>query len=361
MRLYYLLFVGSIETLLFPLILLQQRPALRWGRVSAFQPPQRQRQLVRNILSDGRKPESRAGTAFRMLPTPPSSFQYNDDVIFFQRATKTRIVGRDQLELSIKRWEEDFRTEVNDRDSIDDDIKAVSLREAQLQTCVASTVSPTTLLLRWNLTYVDPSVAWLVSLADTIPGWTPEYRSYTEKASEVRKFSYSALGKLFADAIATGKLRIPLACIEGTATCEFREDIVEKDGTEPSKWITSIAEDLAYAQDLNRGALSNRVCARDLQFFLEVARKPPEYWDSRRNQGSRNYNDDINNMRRQYDLWEDLVTESLPWRSVPGMMDPLYIEGQSEEDLESNLPLVFGTLSVVLVLVFASWVAPNLI
>ena len=131
--------------------------------------------------------------------------------------------------------------------------------------------------------------------------------------------------------------------------------------------ITSISEDLAYAQDLNRGAMSNRLCARDLKFFLEVARKPPEYLDYRSKQDGTNFSNDEGFAKRntkkqhQYEYWEDLVTESLPWRSVPGMMDPMYIEGQSEDDLESNLPLIFVAVSLVLVLAFANLMAPTLI
>jgi len=320
-----------------------------------------------------------------MLPPLPPSFEYDDAVVFFQRATSTRISGRDQLDASLEQWGRDFRTEVNDDDGLDtygstkeDD--SLRLRSVRLQTSVTTTVSPTTLLMRWNLTYVDPSVAWLVSLSQSVPGWTPDFRSYTDKVSEVRTFSYSALGRLFTNAFTTGKLRVPLACIEGTMTCEFREENCcdgedaagDVTRTKPTKKVvTSIAEDLAYAQDLNRGALSNRLCARDLQFFLEVARKPLEYWnDGGRNQGyekgdskfsakSDNYNNAKS--RQQHEYWEDLVTESLPWRSVPGMMDPMYIESQSEDDLEAKLPLVFGTVSIILVVGFANWVAPYLI
>ena len=353
------------------------------GGVSAFRPPQPQRgklqQVRRGDVDPYEQSQTRAkssSTTIAMLPPLPSSFEYDDAVVFFQRATSTRIVGRDQLERSIDQWESDFRTEV-DGDGFgihtnEDESLRLRLRQVRLQTSVATTVSPTTLLLRWNVTYIDPSVLWLVSLSETVPGWTPDFRSYTDKVSEVRKFSYSALGRLFADAVATGKLRVPLACIEGRATCEFREE-ENGDGDEnrtKTKKIKSITEDLAYAQDLNRGAVSNRLCARDLQFFLEVARKPPEYWsDGGGKQGNtRNGDSDApslnssnTNARQQYEYWEDLVTESLPWRSVPGMIDPMYIEGQSEDDLEANLPLVFGTLSVILVLVFANWIAPNLI
>lgn len=356
--------------------------------VFAFRPQQQQRTRRVRQCDYGRckQTQTRTGpssTTIGMLPPLPSSFEYDDAVVFIQRATSTRIVGRDQLQRCIENWDRDFRSEVSDGngDFLDEtNEESLQLRRSvRLQTSVAKTLSPTTLLLRWNLTYVDSSVAWLVSLADIVPGWTPEFRTYTDQASKVRKFSYTAVGRLFASAFATGRLRVPLACIEGTATCEFREE--DNDGNDAvasgenkgnskptTKKIISITEDLAYAQDLTRGALSNRLCAIDLQFFLEVARKPPEY----RNDGTNHpetkkigglaaaKSDNIKTKPR-YEYWEDLVTESLPWRSVPGMMDSMYIVDQSEEDLEAKLPLTFGILSVVLVLVFANWIAPALI
>ena len=310
------------------------------GIVSAFLP-----------LARARGKSTRIG----MFPSLPSSFEYDEEVVFFQRATGTRISGKEKLQRSIRQWEDDFRSEVdggNDASYEYDDINVQRL-SANVKTAVATTVSPTTLLVRWNATYIDPSVAWLVSLSESIPGWTPDFRPYTDQASKVRKFSYSALLRLFGDAIATGKLRVPLACIEGTSTYEFRE----AKSDEATKSIVSITEDLAYAQDLNRGALSNRLCARDLQFFLEVARKPLGY----PREGTKQADNDQLLGKEKYEYWEDLVSEALPWRSVPGMMDPMYIESQSEDDLNLNLPLIFGTFSVVLVLLFANWVAPSII
>lgn len=292
-----------------------------------------------------------------MLPPLPPSFEYDEEVVFLQRATGTRINGKDKLQRSIRQWEDDFRSEVdggNDASYEYEDFTVQRL-SAKVKTAVATTVSPTTLLVRWNATYIDPSVTWLVFLSESIPGWTPDFCPYTEQASKVRKFSYSALLRLFGDAIATGKLRVPLACIEGTSTYEFREGT--SDGA--TKFVISITEDLSYAQDLNRGALLNRLCARDLQFFLEVARKPLEY---PREGAKQEITDDEQSLGNEtYEYWEDLVSEVLPWRSAPGMMDPMYIESQSEDDLNVNLPLIFGTFSVVLVLLFANWVAPNLI
>mmetsp|Transcript_2008 Transcript_2008/g.4352 ORF Transcript_2008/g.4352 Transcript_2008/m.4352 type:complete len:455 (+) Transcript_2008:218-1582(+) len=323
--------------------------------------------------------------AISMLPTLPPSYEYDDSVVFFQRATGTRIQGRKELECSIQRWDTDFKEEVdgeiirniNSNDDNNNDIKW----QPRFETSSATTTSPTTLLVRWNLTYVDPSIQWMVALVDAVPGWTADFSTYNDKVSEERRFSYSALGKLFARALSTGKLRVPLACIEGVSTCEFVQDGVgnknkcengneneNKLGSNSSKRrIRSIAEDLAYAQDLNRGAMANRVCARDLQFFLEIARKPPEFYHETNgvNTKTNNNNNDgassANGNNQDELYWEDRVTYLLPWRSVPGMMDPMYIEAQAEEDIAANLPLLFGAFSFGLLLVFGNWIAPNLI
>jgi len=324
-----------------------------------------------------------------MLPTLPPTYEYDDSVVFFQRATATRIEGRKELERSIQRWEKDFGAEVDDDVAVDVDVdvdgkvdRNIESNELgnnlqgrpRLVTTSATTTSPTTLLLRWSLTYVDPSVRWLEDLAGAIPGWTADFSTYTDRVSEERRFSYTAVGKLFARAFATGKLRVPLACIEGVTTCEF--DSRDGNEREPGKKtdagsscaatrkIRSIVEDLAYAQDLNRGAMANRVCARDLQFFLETARKPPEFYRDGISMvdTTTTNNNNINININQDDLyWEDRVASVLPWRSVPGMMDPLYIEAQAEEDLAANLPVIFGAVAFGALVVFANWIAPELI
>jgi hypothetical protein len=231
-------------------------------------------------------------------------------------------------------------------------------------------------------TYIDPSIQWLLTLTDIIPNWEPDYRCYIDQTNIVRTFSYKSFFRLFTDAIKKGKLRIPLACIEGITTYEFIEECIsdieeiEQDidnNTAPTgtknninnntttaptttgrrRKIRSIIEDLAYAQDLQRGALSNRICARDLQFFLEIARKPLHYEQLELGNNNNNNNNNSN-------YWEDHVTSILPWRSVPGMMDPLYIEALSEED-GIMVPISFGIFSIIAVLLFANTIAPELI
>jgi hypothetical protein len=156
-------------------------------------------------------------TMQHMLPRLPSSFEYDDEVVFYQRATGTRIRGRKQFEQTIKQWTTDFQSAVgdsdgggvgdgigdgddgvftkknnhdhyqqnndndkeNDNDSSDnsradnndynmynsansnsDNINNNNnnnnqlLRNIQIQTSVVTMTSPTTLLIRWNCTYM---------------------------------------------------------------------------------------------------------------------------------------------------------------------------------------------------------------
>ena len=68
------------------------------GIVSAFLPQERARGKSTHI---------------RMFPSLPPSFEYDDEVVFFQRATGSRISGKDNLQKCIRQWEDDFRSEVD--------------------------------------------------------------------------------------------------------------------------------------------------------------------------------------------------------------------------------------------------------
>ncbi|KAL3915201.1 MAG: hypothetical protein SGILL_005757, partial [Bacillariaceae sp.] len=212
-----------------------------------------------------------------------------------------------------------------------------------------SMTSPTTLIVQWNVSYFPPTAQWLLlSLANTM-GWTVEPKAYNDKFGDIRKFSYRAVFQLFADAIATQRLRVPLACIQGTTICEFGKKKATEQQQEqqrPSSSTTmpkiiSITEDLAYAQELQRGVLQNRVCAQDLQAFLESARRPLE---------------------QSPQDWQDAVAGLLPWTSVPGMLDPLAIEPMDDADEgERLIPLFFLGGVTLFLLGFAYVLAPELV
>ena len=86
---------------------------------------------------------------------------------------------------------------------------------------------------------------------------------------------------MFLDVMTTGKLRIPLACVEGTSEMIFSTG---------DNMLASITEELSYAQDLQRGSLLNRRCSDDLRLFLETGRR-------------------ISTSERN---WDELVAEALP-------------------------------------------------
>jgi hypothetical protein len=119
-----------------------------------------------------------------------------------------------------------------------------------------SQISPTTLLVQWNVTWIPPTALWLESWAKS-QKWTPIYCSYVHQAGQVSTFSYNAVAKLFWDAVTTQQLQIPLACIQGTTTYEFASS------GQNNIMVHSITEDLRYAQDLQRGVLQkSQVCTR---------------------------------------------------------------------------------------------------
>jgi hypothetical protein len=243
----------------------------------------------------------------------PDSFE--ETCVYLQKATNLRIKGYSNIQAACQDWEGYFQT--------DDDVQMSLGRVSQ--------ISPTTLLVQWNVTWIPPTALWLEFLAKS-QKWTPIYCSYVHQAGQVSTFSYKAVAKLFWDAVTTQQLRIPLACIQGTTTYEFASS------GQNNIMVHSITEDLSYAQDLQRGALQNRKCAQDLRLFLE---------SGRRMQSSQATND-----------WDAIVARALPWTSVPGM-NPLDIDPTSSD--ESMVPAIFLGFSALTLIGFAAIVAPELI
>jgi hypothetical protein len=196
-----------------------------------------------------------------------------------------------------------------------------------------ATVSPQTQLVRWNVTWVPPTSAWLEVLGNVWPGVDVVPTSYNHLSGKVSTFSWNAVFRTFSDAFATGKLRVPLACIQGTS-----ELTLSASSTTDKKLVVSISEDLDYAQDLQRGVLLNRRCAADLRVFLETGRR-------------------MNKANNKNEDWDDIVAKALPWSSVPGS-NPLDVDAIEEGD---GPAIIFLGIVAVVLLGFANVIGPQLI
>jgi len=264
----------------------------------------------------------------------PSDY-VSDSVVYVQRATNSRLEGYTNLKNACLLWEEEFQTASEDGDNDIDDFYGNGV---QMNLKRISLLSSTTFVVQWNVTWVPPTALWLQSLAKA-NRWTPDYCSYVHLSDQISTFSYKAIAKLFRDAFAIKQLRIPLACIEGKTTCTFSSS---NNSNNDLMVVESIVEDLAFAQDLRRGSLQNRKCAQDLRLFLEC--------------GRRILPDDTNTGNND---WDDVVAVALPWSSVPGMSSPLEVEPNDSE--EAMVPVIFVIVSALIVLGFASAIAPELI
>ena len=248
---------------------------------------------------------------------PESCLGIAPDIVYRQRSTNTQLVGLHNLQAAAEQWEQDFQT---DRGDVKFQVERVS-----------AITDPSSVLVKWTITWIPPTDDWLVALGKTM-GAELDYRSYTHMFRQPSTFSYRAVIQLFLDAIQTGVLRIPLACIQGTSTLRFQTDEDDKDNL----LLCSIEEDLSYSQDLSRGALQNRKCAQDLRLFLETGRRPPDVTP---------------------DAWDDRVVESFAWSSVPGM-GALDIEEESDGRI---VALLFLGASASILFLFASFLAPELL
>jgi hypothetical protein len=241
------------------------------------------------------------------------------DIVYLQRSTNTRVEGKTNLEAAAEQWEQDFQTDRGD---------------VQYQVERISTTAPNTILVNWNLTWVPPTADWLMSLGKSV-GFNLEYRTYTHLYDQPSSFYYRAIFNLFRDAIATGSLRIPLACIQGSTMLEFQHSD-DRDDKNNNLLLCSIKEDLNYAQDLSRRAMKNRKCAQDLRLFLETGRRVPQISPQE---------------------WDDSLVKAFDWTSVPGM-GTLDIEPQDDEPI---VALAFLGVSISIILLFAAILAPELL
>ena len=245
----------------------------------------------------------------------------SDQITYLQMATNTRIVGLSNLQKACHQWDKDFQTK--------DDVYYTLKRVSSLQQNVV--------LIQWNVTWIPPNSWWLDRLAQSWPGMRPVYTPYLHLAYQRPIISYRTLWQWFWNGFTTGKIRIPLACIQGTTAMTFVPSTTQDEEGSLDWIVASIVEELDYARDVQQRILQNRHCANDLRLFLESGRR-------------------IGSM----DEWEDVVATSLPWESVPGMINPLDIDPQDEEE-GPVATLIFLGLSALSVVVFGILLAPELV
>ena len=164
---------------------------------------------------------------------------------------------------------------------------ADELPDFQAAASAAASVAAREVIVKYNASWTPPSAAWLLSVASAWPGVEAAPTPYADRYGQVSTFSWKGVVKLFQDAAATGRLRVPLALIEGRAILKFDDDGA----------LTAVSDEIYFADLCRRGQLRNRRCAQDLRLFLEVCRRPPG---------------------RDAVDWADAVDDALPWRGVPG-------------------------------------------
>ena len=249
------------------------------------------------------------------------------NVVYWQKATNSRIQGRETLQrISQQVWDKDFQT---------------SDLNVQITMGRISTISPTSTLVQWNVTWVPPTALWWEGIGKilvTVPNCNMElcYLTYNHLAQRESTFSWNAVLRLLQDVIKRRKFKIPLACIEGSTEVQFSDNSnrSSKDDQQQFK-VVRLTEDLVYAEDLRRRVLRNRKCAQDLRIFLETARC----------------------MIDDREDWYDTVAMSLPWQSVPGS-GPLDVEPVEEGPMAA---FVFVGVTLASIVLFASVLGPELI
>ena len=137
---------------------------------------------------------------------------------------------------------------------------ADELPDFQAAASAAASVAAREVIVKYNASWTPPSAAWLLSVASAWPGVEAAPTPYADRYGQVSTFSWKGVVKLFQDAAATGRLRVPLALIEGRAILKF------DDGGA----LTAVSDEIYFADLCRRGQLRNRRCAQDLRLFLEV-------------------------------------------------------------------------------------------
>ena len=125
--------------------------------------------------------------------------------------------------------------------------------------CAVASVAPNEVLVRWNATWTPPQTEWLKTLAALWPGVVAAPTPYVDKCRSPSTFSWRGVANLFGDAATTGRLRVPLATVEGRSTlasgsqkalrCHFKLGVFER-STRVSRTIWQTSQEFQRRGDL---------------------------------------------------------------------------------------------------------------
>ena len=208
------------------------------------------------------------------------------------------------------------------------------LPEGELVLNSVRSVGPGEVVCSWRVSFVAPSLTWLLRLAAAWPGGLDvEKVDYLHKMGDVTRFRWRGLFQLLRRAVVARKLRCPTAAIDGSSTLRFEKR------AEGEEWeLASHAERLDLVGFVNKGAVRNRRVGADLLLFLEQRRLPAGLGPL--GSGWEEGDDDRE--------WDFHVRERVDFASVPGMgqLDVDGLEPERQADLleDVSLLLAFGTL-----------------
>ena len=236
---------------------------------------------------------------------------------------------------------------------------APSLRDYKFCILKISTLSDTTAIVNWNVSFVPESIEAVVSVFSLIPFVKIRYFDLLNRERMRSSFSWEVLGKTLLKLAETGEFALPHAVIVGSSEMTFSRKFVrwggnaydngdgdgdgfsnvnsnsdDRNGNE-DEIITLISQkdSLNLIKSLDAGYLKNRKLALDLLEFCDKIRPTSV----------------------SFDEWNDIVRDRVDARKVPGMgqFDIDGLEGSNEEitkSLSSALLRLMLSLALVTVL-----------
>ena len=165
-----------------------------------------------------------------------------------------------------------------------------------------SAVSPTEIVVSWEVRFVPAKLSWMTTLGEVWPGVTVEYYDILDRMDQRSRFTWEGLFRVFQTAALEKKMRVPRANVRGVTQLRFRAeedcDDARGDANVRARFsLLSTEETIELVGHVNAERVQNKRLARDVLAFLD-ARKPPNV---------------------SIEAWDARVDESVKWRSVPGM------------------------------------------